>query len=366
MPTASEHGAEPLRPLAWKFWAIHAVGLAITIPLTAVMLNGMDRGAFLPVPLSYIFQILLVAVIPVKGPALLGQFFFYRSAFWRKADRITRSVLSYVIDLLLSVACVILSMGIWMGLYFTDAMFVFFLAVFPYVIIAAPALAWLSPANMPPIKDKTNPEQEETPHSKQTVSSDISFSTLKNVNLALIIATALSTSLLIASLSDLNSLNFVGLSISILPALLLVFWIYFLPASLAVSRKIDRAMLILVINIVLGWTVIFWVLSLIWAWFGRSVCVPQKLIHWKLFSMMMLVGLGMVFLGVGLSIFGEAIVGSNDAVESSGPGPAYVLFFLSALLFYFGGKGSLRAWPGTTAYPSSTDQDNRVFSKSGV
>jgi len=353
MPTASEHRAEPLRPSAWKFWALHAVGLAVTIPVTAILLNGMDRGAFLPVPLSYIFQILLVAVIPVKGPALLGQFFFYRSAFWRKADRITRSVLSYIIDLLLSVACVILSMSIWVGLYFTDAIFVFSLAVFPYVFFAAPALAWLSPANMPAIKDETTPKQEDTPHSKTSM-SNTTFSTLKNVNLALIIVTALSTSFLTASLSDLNSLNFVGLNISILPLLLLLFWIYFLPTSLAVSRRIDSAMLILVINTVLGWTVVFWVMSLIWAWFGRSVSASQKLIHWKLFSMMILVGLGMVFLGVGISIFGEAMLGSNDAVESSGPGPAYVLFVLSALLLYFGGRGSLRAWPVAA---SPTDQD---------
>jgi hypothetical protein len=352
MPTANEQNENLSKPLAWKFWAIHVLGLSISILLTAILSSNMDRGAFLPVPLSYIFQILLVAVIPVKGPALIGQFFFYRSAFWLRADRITRSVLSYIIDLLLSVACVILSMGIWVNLYFTDAMFTFFLAVFPYVLVAAPILAWYSPASVSSGKE-TNPEQENAASDKAALPR-IPFKTLKNVNLAVIIISAFSTSVLIASLSELNLLNFVGLSIALLPLLLLVFWIYFLPASIAVNKAADRSLLILIINCVLGWTVIFWILCLIWAWFGRSNTGLQKLIYWKLFGMLILVGLGLVFLGVGLSILSEAIQGSNEAVESTGPGPAYLLFVLSALLLVAGGRGSLRSWPLAT---SPSDQD---------
>ena len=42
-------------------------------------------------------------------------------------------------------------------------------------------------------------------------------------------------------------------------------WLYFLPTLVAISRQSARTRTILILNLFLGWTVIGWLVSLVWA-----------------------------------------------------------------------------------------------------
>ena len=42
-------------------------------------------------------------------------------------------------------------------------------------------------------------------------------------------------------------------------------WLYFLPSIKAYRRKLENAQSILIVNLFLGWTLIGWVFSLVWA-----------------------------------------------------------------------------------------------------
>lgn len=46
---------------------------------------------------------------------------------------------------------------------------------------------------------------------------------------------------------------------------LILFAIYFLPSIIAVSKKKKNGVAIFVTNLLLGWTVLGWIISLIWS-----------------------------------------------------------------------------------------------------
>lgn len=50
-------------------------------------------------------------------------------------------------------------------------------------------------------------------------------------------------------------------------------FLYFLPATVAHSRKNPNTLAVFVLNLFLGWTFIGWVIALVWACAGRA---PQK------------------------------------------------------------------------------------------
>jgi hypothetical protein len=47
--------------------------------------------------------------------------------------------------------------------------------------------------------------------------------------------------------------------------------LYFLPATTAVNRRNPNALAIFVMNLLLGWTLIGWVMALVWAYTGKPV-----------------------------------------------------------------------------------------------
>lgn len=52
--------------------------------------------------------------------------------------------------------------------------------------------------------------------------------------------------------------------------LIAVLCIYFIPAGIAYQRKHSLAGGVLALNVFLGWTVVFWVVAMIWAAAGRT------------------------------------------------------------------------------------------------
>lgn len=59
-----------------------------------------------------------------------------------------------------------------------------------------------------------------------------------------------------------------GLGIGILVIFLL--WIAFLPLWIARVRKHTHSLAIFLINLLLGWTLLFWLIALIWAFVGKE------------------------------------------------------------------------------------------------
>lgn len=59
-----------------------------------------------------------------------------------------------------------------------------------------------------------------------------------------------------------------GLRIGILVIFLL--WIAFLPLWIARVRKHPHSLAIFLINLLLGWTLLFWLIALIWAFVGKE------------------------------------------------------------------------------------------------
>lgn len=59
-----------------------------------------------------------------------------------------------------------------------------------------------------------------------------------------------------------------GLEIGILVIFLL--WIAFLPLWIARVRKHPHSLAIFLINLLLGWTLLFWLIALIWAFVGKE------------------------------------------------------------------------------------------------
>lgn len=59
-----------------------------------------------------------------------------------------------------------------------------------------------------------------------------------------------------------------GLGIGILVIFLL--WIAFLPLWIARVRKHPHSLAIFFINLLLGWTLLFWLIALIWAFVGKE------------------------------------------------------------------------------------------------
>ena len=59
-----------------------------------------------------------------------------------------------------------------------------------------------------------------------------------------------------------------GLGIGILVIFLL--WIAFLPLWIARVRKHPHSLAIFLINLLLGWTLFFWLIALIWAFVGKE------------------------------------------------------------------------------------------------
>lgn len=83
---------------------------------------------------------------------------------------------------------------------------------------------------------------------------------------------AIATLVFAAIGSGTNSAAAVSAPLFFVCALLL----YFSPAILAHKRQHANAMAITVLNIVLGWTVLGWVVSLVWAFTASTVKGPQE------------------------------------------------------------------------------------------
>ena len=65
-------------------------------------------------------------------------------------------------------------------------------------------------------------------------------------------------------------------SASLLAILYVVFGFYFLPTILAKQRQQENDQIIFALNLVLGWTVLFWVVCLFWAILGETKQVGKK------------------------------------------------------------------------------------------
>lgn len=57
---------------------------------------------------------------------------------------------------------------------------------------------------------------------------------------------------------------------------LILFFIYFLPTIVAFLRHHTNVLAIFVLNLFLGWTLIGWVISLIWAVYNRDFTATKK------------------------------------------------------------------------------------------
>jgi hypothetical protein len=68
---------------------------------------------------------------------------------------------------------------------------------------------------------------------------------------------------------------------SVLLLLVIGFFFYFLPALVASHRKNPNATAIFVLNLLLGWSVIGWVVALVWAFSGenRKGAATRRLIY---------------------------------------------------------------------------------------
>ena len=62
----------------------------------------------------------------------------------------------------------------------------------------------------------------------------------------------------------------------LLAILYVVFGFYFLPTILAKQRQQENDQIIFALNLVLGWTVLFWVVCLFWAILGETKQVGKK------------------------------------------------------------------------------------------
>ncbi len=61
-----------------------------------------------------------------------------------------------------------------------------------------------------------------------------------------------------------------GLGLLILIGAVVGLFLYFIPAFIAYSRKHDSKGWVLLLNILLGWTVLGWFFVLFWAGFGQK------------------------------------------------------------------------------------------------
>jgi hypothetical protein len=61
--------------------------------------------------------------------------------------------------------------------------------------------------------------------------------------------------------------------------LLIILSLYFIPSIIASARKSSSATAIILLNLFLGWTVIGWVVALIWAISSSSKQAPTVIVH---------------------------------------------------------------------------------------
>ncbi len=332
------------KPSALRFWLAHGLGLLLALPLTAWWLSSMDRGAFLTEPYLFIVQMLLIALLPVKAPALIAQYLYYRSAFWYRSDRILRCALSYLLDLFLSVLCGILTMPFWIPLFFTSASYPLFFAFFPHVLLVAGVLSWLAPVREKPAQQAENDIE---------ASLLLAPEKLLPATHVLLVVLSLLASALAAGLAGMQSLNFLGLMIGLFPLFVPVFLIYLLPGYLALHRRSPQSLPVLLVTLLLGWTVFIWVLCLLWALFTKGGGNTLKLISWRITGVYILMTLGLLFLGVGLSMVWEILEGTNAAVEDTSMGPAVLLFIISTAFLLGGVKVAFPLWRKTAKAQTS-------------
>jgi len=196
------------KPSAALFFSLHVLGLIIAVPLAAQMLSNMDRGAFISEPYSFIVQILLIALILVKGPALIVQYVFYRSALWQFLDRISRCIILYILDLFLSVLMGILTFPLWIPLFFTSAGYPLYFALAPQALLVALLLTTLTAAPRRVWKK-----------------SDREFFLLRLlppektrlITHGILVILSLFSSVLATMQAQMQSLNFIGLLLSLFP-----------------------------------------------------------------------------------------------------------------------------------------------------
>jgi hypothetical protein len=304
------------------FWVLQLALLLATILFLSWYFSANARGAFTPPTFQATLKLMLLWAAITKLPVLLLQFILIRRTFWLGSGPLVRALLFYFADLICSILAIVLLWQLWVATLFTDAGFPAALVIFPQNAISAIVMALVAPSLAAP--------------EDGVVRHDVDDPVVGRIIPLAIGLTALLLSFLLATTIAGNAFDLFGQLLAFLPVALLFARVYFDPALVAARRKPQRAILLLFLNLLVGWTIIGWLLCLLWVRLSQSTLpVIRKKLNWKRVGALLITGTGMMISGVGISTLGETLATAQVEGEVAYTGQIVVL--LLCILWLSGG-----------------------------
>jgi len=313
-----------LSKLSYKswFWVLQVALLFATILYLSWSISSTPRGAFAVPSFQAVFELLLFWAAVTKLPVLLIQYALIRRTFWLESSAFIRVLLFYFTDLIGGILAIVLLWQLWVATLFTDAGFPASLVVFPYSMVSAVVLGLLVPA----AKKSAGRIVEEDVHDP-LISQLVPF---------LFVLLALSLSFLLATTIAENSFDLFGQVLAFFPVTLLFARIYLDPALVAARRKPQRAIRVLLFNVLTGWTVIGWLFCLLWARLSKStITTVKEKLNWKRYISLVITATGMILTGAGISSMGDALDASQSGADANFT--AQIVVLLLCILWMTGG-----------------------------
>ena len=300
-----------------KFWLLQLVFLPLVLWTLAWANSQPDGSAFIPPPLGAAFMILAYWGLPPKIPSLICQHLFICSRFWAQSNRLLRVFLFYLIDIACAAIAAALLYRVWIAGLFTLAIYPFEVIIFPYAIVVGFVLSFTSasePADAVDHVALASTYRTNNPRLPALVNGVIALS-------------ALLLSLAAAAGSTESSIDLAGMTLAFLLPCWLLAKIYFAPTLSALRRVPHLALWVLLGNVLLGWTVLAWLGTLLWLrLYSLPADAPRLLPGWKAALGWLLVTVALLFAGISLTRLDDST------------GGAVFMLALSALVFTSGWK----------------------------
>ncbi len=255
----------------------------------------------------------------VKLPAMLAQFLLVRSAFWLRCNGLVRGLMIYLMDLLVSVMAVALLLQVWINALFIDAGFPVLMILFPYNILTGLLAAMLSPVQQRPEQQDNLDDFTVDPRLLQLVTGLLFFITF--------IAT-----FLVSTSTASGNFELLGQTKAFFPVFLLVCRLYLFPTFMALNRVPHKTLKKLLINLLLGWTLVGWISCLLWALRSTRTREPEKSpFNWRSPVGWLITAFGMILTGVGISVLGQQMTAISETQSGSIVAPVILLLLSLAL-----------------------------------
>ncbi len=292
------------------YWICQVILLGASILFMAWHLSITPRSGYLTPPFQYILQVLLYWTPFAKIISIISLYFLISSTFWQNRRRIIRVVLFYILDLICSIFSIVVLMPYWINSLFIDSDFMFKMTLFPYALLVGFIIAWRLPVKakekrvatpMPPpsVPVTKLPEPDKTP-AKRVNTKLVSAKVISII----IILSALTASLLLATNIAQTRFELAGQILVFFPFMLLMSSLYFIPARISQTRAISHSRRVLIVNTLLGWTILGWLVCLVWAYRSKSIIQVNKAPrHWRYWTGWIMGG--MVITGIGIGVMAE-------------------------------------------------------------